>query len=182
MKKLKIINYLLPTILVVSCTKKSVREDILERYPTQKIDTILSFDFDKNGMKDNIVLLVTTNRENSIALYMNNKFIVANNRVIPKSISGYEHFINLKNRDNSLVIEDNFSTTRPKEYYRLVFNYNKALNKVILDSFIGEGRVEDKIEMPYFKNFVRKNVSKNKILSIEKDNFITKDSLDFKKF
>lgn len=182
MKNLKTTNFFLGFLLIISCQNKSVKEDITERFPSQKIDTILDFDFDKNGVKDNISLLVSPNRENSIALYMNNKFVSINDKVIPKSILGWEHFINLENRNNELIINDNFSTTRPKTYYKLIFNYNKNLNKIVLDSFVMEGRIEDETDMPYFKNFVKKKVLQSETLFIENGNFLTRDSLDFKKF
>lgn len=182
MKRLKITNYFLGFFFILSCQNKSIRQDITERFPKQKIDTILDFDFDKNGVKDNIALLVTDNKENSVVLYMNSKFVSINDRVLPKSIPGYEHYFNLQNKNNALIIEDNFSTTRPKAYYAMEFNYNKTLNKVVLDSFKKDVRIENNVKEPYFKNFVKKKVSQNQMLNIEKDNFITNDSLDFKVF
>ncbi|WBX99461.1 hypothetical protein [Chryseobacterium gambrini] len=182
MNSLKITSYFLGIFFIVSCQKRSIRQDITKKFPQQKIDTILYFDFDKNGIKDNIALLVSPKKENSIVLYMNNNFISINDKVLPKSIPGYEHYFNLQNRNNTLLIEDNFSTTRPKAYYALEFSYNKNLNKVILDSFMVDGRIEDNKEEPYFKNSVKKKLSKNQMLNIENGNFITKDSLDFKVF
>ncbi len=183
MSNLKIINCLSLLIIIIgSCNKKSTREDIVGKFPAQKIDTIIDFDFDENGIRDNICLLVSPKKENSIVLYMNNKFVSKNDKVIPKSISGYNHFIILKNKDNNLVIEDNFSTSNPRGVYKLEFAYNNLQKKLLLDSFSLEGKAEDENGMPYFKPILNKKIAKKSNLSIENGNFLTKDSLDFKDF
>lgn len=190
MKNLKIVKILLLLLLILtSCNNKSVREDIVKRFPTNKIDTLLSFDFDKNQIPDNICILSHLNKQSSIydsnqsvVLYMNNEFISINNKILPKSKLGRGHMINLENRNNSLLINDEFSIARPTSNYKLIFRYNENLKKIVLDSFKISVRAEKNNEMPYYKLVKNKKISRNEIYTLENGDFLTKDSLDFKDF
>lgn len=189
MKNLKIISLLSFTIFLLSCKNKTVREDIIHRFPNNKIDTILDFDFDRNKITDYVCVLDMLKNKNSILdnkqailLYMNNKFVSKNDNVLPKSTFGWQHMINLKNMTNKLVIYDNFSTNNPVTNYRLVFTYNRLRKKILLDSIFIDGKIENEKGMPYFKNILKKKIFNNIEYSIDKGNFLTQDSLDFKNF
>lgn len=181
-KKLKIINYLSFLLFIaISCKKQTPKEDVLKRFPNQEIDTIIDFDFNKNGIKDNIGLLISNNGRKSMFFYMDKKFVSINDNVIPKSTLGYDHSITIENNKNTLILRDVFSTVNPRAIYELKFRYHQPENKIRLDSVIIKGK-EEGAEMPYFKTFLRKKVDRSKALSIENDNFLTKDTLDFINF
>lgn len=172
-------NYVLVmAILIISCKKQTLREEVLERFPNQEIDTIIDFDFNKNGIKDNIGLLISNNGRKSMFFYMDKKFVSINDNIIPKSTLGYDHSITIENNKNRLVLRDVFSTVNPRAIYELKFRYHQPENKIRLDSVIIKGK-EEGIEIPYFKTFLRKKVDRSKALSIENAHFLTKDTLDF---